>query len=69
MNKCYFCLNKIEPSFKKPEVLERFLTPRKKIQARKISGLCAQHQRRLAKQIKHARFLALIPYVSYQGVK
>jgi len=69
MNKCYFCINKIEPSFKKPEILEKFLTPRKKIQNRKISGVCVRHQRQLAQQIKYARFLALIPYVSYQGIK
>jgi len=69
MKSCYFCQNKTEPSFKKPEILAKFLTPRKKIMARDLSHLCAKHQRQLAKQIKYARFLALIPYVSYQGVK
>jgi len=69
MKDCFFCQNKTEPSFKQPEILEKFLTPRKKIQSRKISGLCVRHQKRLAKQIKYARFLALIPYVSYQGIK
>jgi len=69
MNQCYFCQTKTEPTFKEPNILEKFLTPRKKILSRDISKLCTQHQRRLAKQIKYARFLALIPYVSYQGVK
>jgi len=69
MKQCYFCQIKRDPTFKKPEELEKFLTPRKKIMAREVSHLCARHQRRLAKQIKYARFLALIPYVSYQGVK
>jgi len=69
MKKCYFCQTKTEPTFKEPNVLEKFLTPRKKILTRKISNLCTKHQRRLTKQIKYARFLALIPYVSYQGVK
>jgi len=69
MKKCYFCQTKTEPTFKEPTVLEKFLTPRKKITARDVSHLCARHQRQLAKQIKYARFLALIPYVSYQGVK
>jgi len=69
MKKSYFCQTKTEPTFKEPTVLQKFLTPRKKIMTRDVSGLCARHQRKLAKQIKYARFLALIPYVSYQGVK
>lgn len=69
MKSCYFCQNKSGPSFKEPEVLAKFLTPRKKILSRANSHLCQRHQRQLAKQIKYARFLALIPYVSYQGVK
>lgn len=69
MKKCFFCQYKIEPSYKDIENLEKFLTPRKKILAAKKTGVCAKHQRKLSKQIKYARFLALIPYVSYQGVK
>jgi len=30
---------------------------------REVSGLCAKHQRRLTREIKKARFLALLPYV------
>lgn len=37
--------------------------------SRDRSNLCAKHQRKMTRQIKHARFLGLIPYVSYQGVK
>jgi len=69
MKKCYFCQTKTKPTFKEPAVLEKFLTPRKKIMSREISQLCARCQRLLAKEVKYARFLALIPYVSYQGVK
>jgi small subunit ribosomal protein S18 len=67
--KCFFCQYKTEPSFKDLENLEKFLTPRKKIVTREKTGVCAKHQRKLTKQIKYARYLGLIPYVSYQGIK
>jgi small subunit ribosomal protein S18 len=69
MNKCFFCKYKAEPTFKETDNLEKFLTPRKKIVSREYSGLCAKHQRGLAREIKYARFLSLIPFVSYQGEK
>ena len=34
-----------------------------KIESRRRTGACAKHQRHIAKQIKYARFMALIPYV------
>jgi len=67
--KCFFCQYQTEPSFKDTANLEKFLSPRKKIVNRERSGLCAKHQRNLTKEIKYARFLALIPYVSYQGLR
>ncbi|MDH7476171.1 MAG: 30S ribosomal protein S18 [Microgenomates group bacterium] len=69
MKTCFFCQYQIEPSFKDVDNLAKFLTTRKKIVSRQNSNLCAKHQRHLAKQIKYARYLALIPYVSYQGKK
>lgn len=51
------------------ENLEKFLSPRRKILGREKSNVCAKHQRDLTKQVKYARFLALIPFVSYQGQK
>lgn len=67
--KCFFCQYNSRPSFKDIENLEKFLSPRKKVTSRERNGLCAKHQRKLTQEIKHARFLALIPYVSYQGIK
>lgn len=67
--KCFFCQYNSSPSFKDIENLEKFLSPRKKVLSRERSGLCAKHQRKLTEAVKHARFLALIPYVSYQGAK
>lgn len=66
MNKCFFCQYRAEPSFKDIANLQKFLTPRKKILSSEKSGVCAKHQRKLAKQIKYARYLAFIPYTSYQ---
>ncbi len=67
--KCFYCKYSIEPDYKDVENLEKFLTPRKKIVSREKSGICAKHQRALSKHVKHARYLALIPYTSYQGAK
>jgi len=65
-NNCYFCQKKTLPDFKDTEVLTKFLTHRGKIASREKSGICAWHQRKLAKEIKKARQLALIPFVVYE---
>lgn len=67
--KCFFCQYNTDPSFKDVDNIEKFLSPRKKIVSREKSVLCAKHQRALSKQIKYARFLGLVSYVSYQGLK
>lgn len=69
MTKCFFCKYNSQPDYKDLENLTKFLSPRMKVLSREKSGVCAKHQRELSKQIKYARFLALIPYTSYQGVK
>lgn len=62
--KCWFCENKQTPDYKEFEVLQKFISERGKILTREKSGVCARHQRRLAKAIKHDRHLALLPFVS-----
>ena len=42
--------------------LRDFLTEKGKIVSSKFSGVCARHQRRLARAIKTARNMALLPY-------
>lgn len=66
---CFFCRYQSEPIFKDIDNLSKFLSQRKKIFSRERTGVCAKHQRKLTKQIKYARYLALIPYVSYQETK
>jgi small subunit ribosomal protein S18 len=62
---CRFCADRIEYiSYKDVKLLTPFIPERGKIQPRRISGVCARHQRRLATAIKRARQLALLPYVT-----
>jgi small subunit ribosomal protein S18 len=62
--KCYFCQNKKVPDYKEFEVLRKFISDRGKISGRGRTGVCAKHQRLLAKAIKGARHLALLPFVA-----
>lgn len=60
---CSFCQTGVTPDYKKVEELRRFTTDRGKIVSRGRTGICAKHQRRLAREIKRARHLALLPFV------
>ena len=61
---CKFCVDKIDYiNYKDVKLLAGFIPERGKIQPRRISGVCALHQRGLQTAIKRARQLALIPYV------
>ncbi len=46
------------------DFLKRFIPEGGKILPRRISGVTAKDQRRVARAIKRARIMALIPYVS-----
>lgn len=60
---CYFCQRNIrEIDFKETELLRRFLSGSAKIKAKKRTGVCAAHQRKLARAIKQARHLGLLPH-------
>lgn len=50
--------------YKDERRLSRFITERGKILPRRISGMCARHQRQVSTAIKRARFLALLPYIA-----
>ena len=49
--------------YKDVRLLSRFLSERGKIVPSRITAVSALKQRELAKAIKRARFLALLPYV------
>jgi small subunit ribosomal protein S18 len=62
---CKFCVDKIDYiNYKDVKLLAGFIPERGKIQPRRISGVCAKHQRGLQTAIKRARQIALIPYVT-----
>jgi small subunit ribosomal protein S18 len=48
--------------YKDDRLLSRFITENGKILPSRLSGVDARHQRQLAKAIKRARYLALLPY-------
>lgn len=60
---CLFCQKKSAPTYTDMSILRRFVTDRAKIVAKERSGVCSQHQRAVAKNIKYARHLALLPFV------
>ena len=61
---CQFCkAGTDEIDYKDPGRLRRFTSSRGKILSTKVTGTCARHQRMLAKALKRARFLALLPYI------
>ena len=61
---CSFCASKVEAiDYKDPAKLRNFISDRGKIAPRRRTGTCAKHQRILARAIKRARHLALLPYV------
>jgi len=60
---CKFCTDKIDYiDYKDARMLLPFVPERAKILPRRISGVCAMHQRKLQTAIMRARQLALLPY-------
>ena len=49
--------------WKDTDYLRRFIPERGKIMPRRISGISAKDQRRIARAIKRARSMALLPFV------
>lgn len=50
--------------YKDVKLLQRFLSERGKIVPSRITAVSAKRQRELARAIKRARFLALLPYTT-----
>jgi len=55
--------NGIKIDYKDVRMLQRFISERGKIVPSRITAVSTKKQRELAKAIKRARFLALLPYV------
>ena len=61
---CFFCKQKVSPRWEDYEKLSEYLSPRARIISRQFTGVCVKHQRGLAKAVKRARHLALLPFVT-----
>lgn len=59
---CVFCESKKIPSYLDLVTLKRYISDRSKILPKGYTHLCAKHQRAVAKNIKYARHLALLPF-------
>ena len=65
MKQCYICTqpNK-DIDWRNAILLKRFLSQDFKILPPRVTGSCAKHQRKIAKIIKRARTMGVIPYTT-----
>ena len=62
---CQFCKEKASGvDYKDTTLLRKFISDRGKIRARRVTGVSVQEQRQIAKAIKNAREMALLPYTA-----
>lgn len=62
---CQFCADPaVQIDYKKTDLLKRYITDSGKIRGRRQTGTCARHQRMVARSIKRARHIAMLPYTS-----
>ena len=61
---CYFTKhNIVYVDYRDTHLLNKFINPHGKILSRRRTGLCAKYHRKVAKAIKNARYMALLPYI------
>ena len=60
---CAFCQNHVDTiDYKDINTLKKYVTEGGKILPSRMTGVCAKHQRVLAKAIKRARLVDLLPF-------
>src|SRR5258708_27441107 len=60
---CKCCVEKMDfIDYKRADILSQFVQERGKILPRRMTGVCARHQRWLGVAIKRARNIALLPF-------
>jgi small subunit ribosomal protein S18 len=60
-----FCLDKVVSiDYLDYQKFQKLITERGKIMPSRITGNCARHQRQLARAIRKARVLSLLPFVA-----
>ena len=61
---CYFTKHNIQHvDYRDVHLLDRFISSYGKLLLRRRSGLCAKYQRKVKRAVKHARYMALMPYI------
>lgn len=61
---CVFCHTDTKPDYKNVDQLRSYISERGKILGRARTGICAKHQKDLAREIKRARHIATLPFVA-----
>ena len=62
---CPYCRDRVDRvDYKDVSALRRFISERGKIRSRRMTGACRRHQSQVARAVKRARELALLPYVT-----
>lgn len=62
---CEFCIGHTNVlDYKDVERVRRYVSDRGKMEARRKVGTCAKHQRVVARAVKRARHMAMLPYTS-----
>jgi len=62
---CPYCRDKVDVvDYKDFGGIRRQLSEKGKIRSGRVTGCCRRHQRQLARAVKRARELGLLPYVS-----
>ena len=49
--------------YKDVPIITKYINDKGKILPRRMTGACALHQRHIAREVKRARFMGLIPFV------
>ena len=61
---CQFCTKGVASiNYKDEKTLRKYISERGKILPRRVTGACAEHQRKIVNAINRARHVGILPYV------
>jgi small subunit ribosomal protein S18 len=62
---CQFCINQIKfIDYKNVALLRKYLSQYRKIVPKYYNGNCVKHQKMMARAVKNARIVALVPFTT-----
>lgn len=59
---CALCMGK--PLNYKLDIIKRYVGESGRILPRRITGICAKHQKDVRREVQRARFIGFLPYVN-----